>query len=166
MSLLVPDTGLLFWMFLVFGIVVFVLAKYGFPVILKMVDERKAYIDESLLMAEKARTELEKVKEEGEKIIENARKEHTSILSEANELKTAIIKEAQAKALSEADKLIVEARNQIVSEKEEAIKDIRRQVAVLSVDIAEKVLRQKLADGAEQNDMIERLMNEINVSKS
>ncbi len=166
MSLLIPDSGLLFWMLLVFGVVVFVLAKYGFPVILKMVDERKAYIDESLLMAEKARLELENVKTEGLQILENARKEHTAIMNEAAALKESLIKDAKFKALQEANKMIEEARVQIGSEKEEAIRDIRRQVAALSVDVAEKVLRNKLVDTDAQVGMIDRLLDEINISKS
>lgn len=166
MSLLVPDTGLLFWMLLVFGVVVFILAKYGFPVIVKMVEERKSFIDESLMMAEKARTELESVKIEGEKILESARKEHLAIISDATAIKDSIINEAKTKALIEAGKLIEEARVQINSEKEEAIKDIRRQVAALSVDIAEKVLRQKLDNADQQEEMIDRLIDEINISKS
>lgn len=166
MSLLIPDSGLLFWMLLVFGVVVFVLAKYGFPVIIKMVEDRKAFIDESLLMAEKARTELESVKTEGEKILENARKEHMSIIYDANSIKDSIINEAKTKALIEANKIIEDARIQIKSESEEAMKDIRRQVAVLSVDVAEKVLREKLANNQAQEKMMERLMSEINISKS
>lgn len=166
MSLLIPDSGLLFWMLLVFGVVVFVLTKFGFPVILKMVDDRKAYIEESLTMAERARHELEKVKAEGELIIENARKEHTSIMNEASVLKELMIKEARLKALQEANKMIEEAKIQITGEKEEAIRDIRRQVAVLSIDVAEKVLRSKLDDKTAQVGMIDRLLDEINISKS
>ena len=163
MSLLIPDSGLLFWMLLVFGVVVFVLAKYGFPVIIKMVDERKAYIDESLMMAEKARHELENVKNEGVQILENARKEHTAIMNEAAALRESLIKDAKFKALQEANKMIEEARVQIGSEKEEAIRDIRRQVATLSIDVAEKVLRSKLEDKNAQVDMIDRLLDKADI---
>ena len=166
MSLLTPDSGLLFWMLISFGIVVFILAKFGFPVILKMVEERKAYIEESLFMAEKARTELDKVKVESERIIENARNEHLEIMNDASRLRDLLINDAKTKAADEADKIIENARMQIQSEKEEAIRDIRRQVAGLSVDIAEKVLRSKLAEKDEQLNMINRLLDEINISKS
>lgn len=166
MSLLIPDSGLLFWMLLVFGVVVFVLAKYGFPVIVKMVENRKAYIDESLLMAEKARVELESVKTESEKILDDARKEHLSIINDATVIRDSIINEAKTKALVEANKLIDDARVQINSEKEEAIKDIRRQVAALSVEIAEKLLKKELNSQSAQEDMINRLIDEINISKS
>jgi F-type H+-transporting ATPase subunit b len=166
MSLLVPDSGLLFWMVFIFGIVVFVLARFGFPVILKMVDARKAFIEDSLLMAEKARTELEKVKADSEVIIDNARKEHLRIINESNLLKEQLVKEAKVKAEQEAAKVIEEARVKIVSEKDAAMREIRREVAALSVDIAEKVLKSKLASGDEQEEMINKLLDEITISKS
>ena len=166
MSLLTPDSGLLFWMLISFGIVVFVLAKFGFPIILKMVEERTNFIEESLLKAEKARTELDSVKVEAELILEKARKEHQEIMNEASQLREALIQEAKTKAIGEADKIIENARLQIQSEKEVAIRDIRKQVAGLSVDIAEKVLRSKLEKKEEQLGMIQRLIDEMNISKS
>lgn len=166
MSLLTPDSGLLFWMLISFGIVVFILAKFGFPVILKMVEERKNYIEESLLMAEKARTELDNVKNDAEKLIEQARLEHQEILNNASKLKDTLIQDAKTKALIEADKIIENARIQIQSEKENAIREIRHQVAGLSVDIAEKVLRKKLTKDDEQLNMIQLLVDEIYIPKS
>jgi len=166
MSLLLPDSGLLFWMFLSFGIVAFILAKYGFPVIIKMVEDRKAYIDESLLSAKKAYDDLAKVKDESLQIIDEARKEHIKILNEASQSKEQLIRDAKEKASIEATKIIEDARKQILIEKDDAIRDIRRQVAELSVDIAEKVLRGQLEKKTEQMDMINRLLDEINVSKS
>jgi len=166
MSLLLPESGLLFWMFLSFGIVVFILAKFGFPVIVKMVEDRKAYIDESLLLAQKAHDQLDQVKADGEAIVENARREQVQILSDAAQTRDLLINDAKDKAGVEAQKLIVEARKQILIEKEDAIRDIRRQVAELSVNIAEKVLRGKLDQKKEQMDMINRLLDEINIPKS
>ena len=166
MSLLTPDSGLLFWMLISFGIVVFVLAKFGFPIILKMVEERKEFIEDALLKAEKARTELDSVKAEAELILEKARNEHQQIMNEASQLREVLIQEAKTKAIGEADKIIENARLQIQSEKEVAIRDIRKQVAGLSVDIAEKVLRNKLDKKEEQLGMIQRLIDEMNISKS
>ncbi|MFW9596977.1 MAG: F0F1 ATP synthase subunit B [Paludibacter sp.] len=164
MSLLVPDTGLLIWMLLVFGVVVFVLAKYGFPVIIKMVEDRKAFIEESLLMAEQARKELQQVKAEGEEVLALARKEQQSILNDAARLREKMIADARSSALVEADKVIKEARVQIEHEKQEAIKEIRLQVATLSVNVAEKIMRSKLEVKGEQEKMIERLLDEIKIS--
>ncbi|MDD3078432.1 MAG: F0F1 ATP synthase subunit B [Paludibacter sp.] len=166
MSLLTPDSGLLFWMLLTFGIVVFILAKYGFPVIVKMVEERKQYINDSLIMAEKARTELDKVKAEGEAIMDEARKEHLKLMQETAKTQEALINEAKEKAAIEADKLIADAKIRIQEEKNEALREVRRQVAELSVDIAEKVIKNKLSEEKEQVEMINRLLDEINISKS
>lgn len=166
MSLLLPESGLLFWMLLSFGIVVVILIKYGFPVIIKMVEERKAYIDDSLIIAQKAHQEMENLKSEGEAIVENARREQVRILQEANKMRTAMITDAKDKAQIEAVKLLEQTKKQILIEKEDAIRDIRRQVAELSVDIAEKVIRGQLDKKDEQMNMIHRLLDEINISKS
>ena len=166
MELFTPEVGLIFWMLIPFLVVFFILAKFGFPVIIKMVEDRKAFIDESLLSAQKAYDDLAKVKDESTLILDNARKEHVKILNEASQSKEMLFKDAKEKASLEAAKLIEDARKQILMEKDDAIRDIRRQVAELSVDIAEKVLRGQLEKKTEQMDMINRLLDEINVSKS
>lgn len=166
MALLLPESGLLFWMLLSFGIVVLILAKYGFPIIIKMVENRKTYIDESLLIAKQTYEQMAVVKAQGETLVDNARREQVKIMNEAAQTRDMLIKEAKEKAGLEAAKLIDEARKQIMIEKEDAIRDIRRQVAELSVDIAEKVLRGQLDKKNEQMDMINRLLDEINISKS
>lgn len=166
MSLLIPESGLLFWMLVSFGIVVVILIKYGFPIIINMVEERRAYIDESLVFAQKAHQEMLNLKAEGEVIVENARREHTKILHEANKMREAMIKDAKKKAQIEGEKILTDAKNQILIEKEDAIRAIRRQVAELSLDIAERVVRKKLDGEEEQMNMINRLLDEINISKS
>jgi F-type H+-transporting ATPase subunit b len=166
MALLLPESGLLFWMLISFGIVVFILAKFGFPIIIKMVESRKTYIDESLLIAKQTYEQMAVVKAQGEAIVDNARKEQVKIMNDAAQMRDQLIKEAKEKAGFEAVKLIEDARKQILSEKDDAIRDIRRQVAELSVDIAEKVLRGQLDKKTEQMAMIDRLLDEINVSKS
>ena len=161
MGLLTPDPGLLFWMVVVFGIVFFLLAKFGFPVIIKMVDDRKAYIDNSLKAAREANAQLANVKAEGEKILAQAREEQAKILKSATETRDRIIREAQEKARLEGDRLMDEMKKQIETEKESAIRDIRRQVALLSVSVAEQVIRTKLADDKEQTELISRLVDEM-----
>ncbi len=166
MSLLVPDSGLIFWMLLSFGIVFIILAKYGFPVIVKMVDERKQYIDHSLEVAREANEQLANIKLESETIMAKAHEEQVRVLNEAAVTRDRIIKEAKEKAQIEAQKELDEVKKQIQAEKDEAIRAIRRQVAGLSVDIAEKVLRKNLDEEHEQMDMIDRLLDEMTVSKS
>jgi F-type H+-transporting ATPase subunit b len=160
-SILTPDLGLLFWMLLGFLVIFFVLAKYGFPAITNMVEERKKYIDESLKKAHEASERLENIKQEGESILQEAREKQAQILKEAAETREAIIQNAQDKARSEGARLISEAKAEIESEKQQAISDIRAQVADLSVQIAEKVLRDKLSSDAEQMKMIDRLLDDV-----
>lgn len=161
MGLLTPDPGLMFWMIIVFGVVFFVLAKYGFPVIIGMVEDRKAYIDDSLRAAREANEQLANVKAEGEKVLAQAREEQARILNEASATRDRIIKDAQERAMLEGQRLMDEMKKQIETEKESAIRDIRRQVAVLSVDIAEKIMRSKLADEKEQMELIDRMLDEM-----
>lgn len=166
MSLLTPEPGLLFWMLISFGITVFLLAKFGFPVILKSVEKRKDYIEESLIAAHKAHEELAGIKKTGEDILEQARKEQAEILKDAALRRDMLIEKAREEAHREAEKLIASARHQIQEEKEEALRSIRNEAATLSLTLAERILREKLGTEQEQKKMIDRLFNEMDISKS
>jgi len=161
MSFITPDFGLFFWMTVVFLIVLFILWKYGFPVIVKMVDERKAFIDESLRKAHEANERLANIQKEGESILQEAREKQAQILKEAAETRDAIVEKAQDKARQEGARLLDDARAAIEQEKKAAFADIRKQVATLSVEIAEKVLKQNLKDDKAQMDLIERMLDEV-----
>lgn len=163
-SILTPDLGLLFWMTLAFLVVFFVLSKFGFPAIVNMVEKRKIYIDESLKKAHEASERLTNIKEEGEAILLEARQKQADILKEAAATRDAIVEQAQQKAREEGTRLICEARAEIDSEKQAALDAIRNQVAVLSVGIAEKVVRGKLADDKAQMDLIDRMLDEVSSS--
>lgn len=160
MSLFTPDSGLLFWMLLSFGVVFFVLAKYGFPVITRMVEERKAYIDQSLDAAREANEQLNHIKSECELILKQAREEQMKILKDARETSERIIGDARIKADNEGFRLIEEARVQIQQEKERAMNEICRQTAELSVLIAEKIIRKNLDNEQQQIELIERMIDE------
>ena len=163
-SILTPALGLLFWMTLAFLVVFFVLSKFGFPAIVNMVEKRKIYIDESLKKAHEASERLTNIKEEGEAILLEARQKQADILKEAAATRDAIVEQAQQKACEEGTRLISEARAEIDSEKQAALDAIRNQVAVLSVGIAEKVVRGKLADDKAQMDLIDRMLDEVSSS--
>ena len=164
-SILTPDLGLLFWMLLAFLVVFVVLAIYGFPAIINMVEKRKQYIDESLSKAHEASERLENIRQEGEAMLQEAREPQAKIMQEAADTRDAIVEKAQEKAREEGARLLAEARQQIESEKQNAIRDIRAQVAVLSVQIAEKVLREKLSDDSQQMQLIDKLLDEVSVNK-
>ena len=150
-------------MTVVFLVVLFILWKWGFPVIVKMVDERKAFIDESLRKAHEANERLANIQKEGESILQEAREKQAQILREAAETRDAIVEKAQDKARAEGARLLEEARAAIEQEKKAAIADIRKQVATLSVEIAEKVLRQNLKDDKAQMDLIDRMLDDVSV---
>lgn len=160
-AILTPDLGLLFWMLLAFLVVFFVLAQYGFPVILKMSDERKAYIDDSLKKAHEANEKLANIQQESENLLKEARERQQQILAEATQTRDAIVEKAQLKAREESSRIISEARTQIETEKQNAISDIRKQVAELGVLVAEKVLRERLSCNAEQMKYVDRLLDEM-----
>ena len=161
MDLLIPDSGLLFWMTVVVLIVFVILRKAGFPVITKMIEDRKAFIDESLKKAHEANEKLANIQKEGKSILQDAREKQAAILREAAETRDAIVEKAQDKAREEGARLLSDAKAQIESEKQNAIREIRGQVAELSVQIAEKVLKAKLSDDKAQMDMINRLLDEV-----
>ena len=150
-------------MALVFIIVLFILWKWGFPVIVKMELDRKDYIDASLKKAHEANERLANIQKEGESILQEAREKQAQILKEAAETRDAIVEKAQDKARSEGARLLDEAKAAIEQEKKAAIADIRQQVATLSVEIAEKVLREKLKDDKSQMDLIDRMLDEVSV---
>ena len=161
MFLLTPDSGLIFWMLIAFGVVFFILAKWGWPIITQMVDNRKQYIDESLQSARQANEKLAKIQEETAQMLKQAKEQQSQILAEAVEMRNQIVEKAKAEATTTGEKLLQEAKEQIEKEKESAIRDIRRQVGLLSVEIAEKVLRQNLKSDADQMAMVDRMLDEI-----
>ena len=153
--------GLLVWLLLAFLVVFGVLAKFGFPVITKMVEERKQFIDDSLRKAHEASERLENIKQEGEAILQEAREKQAQMLKEAAETRDTIVEKAQEKAREEGARLLGEAKAEIEQEKKAAIADIRKQVASLSVEIAEKVLKQNLKSDQSQMDLIDRMLDEV-----
>lgn len=160
MNLVTPEFGLLFWMVVIFGIVFFLLAKFGFPVITDMVDERSAKIAQSLKDADEIQARMEQWKSEHAKMLEDVRKEQSSILREATETRARIISEAKEAAKAEADKMIADAKVQIAAEKESALRDVRKEVALLGVQVAEKVLRHELQDDGTQQALLDQLVKE------
>ena len=166
MSLLVPESGLLFWMCLSFGIVFFIVARYGFPVILKSVEARRVFIQKSLDDANTAKAMLENIKSQSDSMIASAREEQMNIIREANKLKNSIIKSANDEARELTKKQIESVRVEIQNEKEGAMRDIRSQIALLSVDIAEKLVRTELKESPAQMQLINKLLNESSPFKS
>ena len=160
MNLVTPDSGLLFWMVVIFGLVFFLLWKFGFPVITSMVEKRNATIEKSLKDAHQIEAQMAGMLAEHAQMLEDARKEQAQILREATDTRNKILAQAKDEAREEASKILADARAEIEAEKEAALRDVRREVAVLSVSIAEKILRKELADDRAQRDYIDRMVEE------
>ncbi len=160
MSLVTPDFGLLFWMVVIFGLVFFLLAKFGFPVITDMVDKRSAKIAQSLKDADEIEARMASWKVEQAQMLEATRKEQSLMLREATETKARIVADAKAQAQAQADKILSDAKAQIEAEKESALRDVRKEIALLSVQVAEKVLRHELSDEGSQRAFIDQLVDE------
>ena len=160
MSLVTPDFGLLFWMVVIFGLVFFLLAKFGFPVITDMVDKRSAKIAQSLKDADEIEARMASWKVEQAQMLEATRKEQSLMLREATETKARIVADAKAQAQAQADKILSDAKARIEAEKESALRDVRKEIALLSVQVAEKVLRHELSDESSQRAFIDQLVDE------
>lgn len=165
MDLLMPSTGLLFWMTIVFLVVLAVLWKWGFPAITNMVRERKNYIDESLRKAHEANEKLANIQQEGESILQEAREKQAAILKEATETREAIVAKAQGQAKEEGARLLSDAKSEIEVQKQQAIREIRAQVAELSVKIAEKIVRERLSSDDKQMELIDKLLDEVSATE-
>ena len=161
MNLMLPDSGLLFWMTIIFAIVFFILAKFGFPIITGMVDKRAKRIDEAIAAARKAEESLAGLAQEQERLLSEARTEQARILQEAAVQRDNMIVQAQEQAREEAKKIMDEAKARIQEEKEAALRDVRKEVALLSVTIAEKVLRKELSTDKGQMELIDRMIDDL-----
>ena len=163
MDLMLPDTGLLFWMTVIFGLVLFILAKFGFPLITGMVEKRNKRINDSLEAARIAEQAIAHLKEEQERIITETRTEQSRLMQEAAAERDRMIAQAQDQARAEAQKIMEDAKERISQEKEAAMKELRNEVAKMSISIAEKVVRKDLASDAAQKDLVDKLLDEITV---
>ena len=161
MNLMLPDSGLLFWMTIIFAIVFFILAKFGFPLITGMVDKRAKRIDEAIAAARKAEESLAGLAQEQERLLAEAKAEQARILQEAASQRDNMIAQAQEQAREEAKKIMDEAKVRIQEEKEAALRDVRKEVALLSVTIAEKVVRKELSTDKGQMELIDRMINDL-----
>ena len=160
MNLLLPDTGLLFWMTIIFAIVFFVLAKFGFPVITGMVDKRTKKIDDALAAAREADEKLASLTREHEEMIARTNAECSRMLQEAAQERDRMVGQARQQAKDEADRIVAEAKVRIDSEKEAAMKEIREGVASLSLTIAESIVRKELSSDDAQRQLADKLFDQ------
>ncbi len=161
MNLLLPDSGLVFWMTIIFAIVFFILAKFGFPIITGMVDKRTKRIDDAISAAREAEQSLAGVVQEQERLLSEARTEQARILQEAAAARDEMIAKAREEARTEAVRIMDEAKKRIQEEKEEALRDVRREVAEISVAIAGQIVRKELSTDKGQMELIDKLIDDV-----
>ena len=161
MDLMLPDSGLLFWMTVIFGLVLFILAKFGFPIITGMVEKRNKRISDSLEAARIAEEALANLQQEQERLISETRSEQARLMQEAAAERDRMIAQAQEQARAEAQKIMDDARERINEEKEAVMKEIRNEVAKVSLSIAEKIVRKDLSSDASQKELVDKLINKL-----
>ena len=157
---MLPDSGLLFWMTIIFVLVFIILARFGFPVITGMVEKRTRRIDDALSAARKAEEAIAHLSQEQERIISETKAQQAAILQEAAAERERIIASARNQAREEAGRIVEEARQRINEEKEAALKDARKELARISLAVAEKVVRKELSDDKAQKELVDRLVDE------
>jgi len=153
MDLILPDLGLLFWTGIVFCCLLFLLAKFAWKPILNAVNTREQKITEALELAEKTKADMQALKAENDQILKEARAERDQILKEAKEAANGMVEDAKGKAKDEAAKIVEAARQTINSEKAAAMAELKNHVSSLSLEIAEKVVRQELSSDDKQKHL-------------
>ena len=155
--------GLFFWQTVIFVCLIFLLKKYAWKPILDSVNEREEGIKNALLSAEKAKEEMASLQSDNEQTLKKARLERDGLLKEAREIKQKLIDDAKNEANTEAKKILIQAQETIKSEKNAAIVDLKNQVANISVEIAEKVLKEKLSNDKSQMELVKELVKDVSL---
>lgn len=161
MSLFTPDSGLIFWMFVSFAVLLFILWKFAWPMIIKMIDERADLIDKGVEYAQNAKQQLDNARVEADRYIAEARSRQADILRDADRMKTQIIEEARGAAHDAARKEMEQAKLSIEQARKEAEQNIRDEVSSFALDIAQKVVRIRLDDKDAQSKLVGQLLDEI-----
>ena len=161
MELFTPDFGLVFWMFVAFILLFIVLAKWGWPVIIKQMEGRADAIDKGVEYAREAKQQLDNAKESAQQVIGEAQARQAEMLREAAKMKSQIIEEAKKEASEEARKVMEQAKVSIEQSRKEAELQFRNEVSKFSLDIAEKMVRGQLKNDEEQQKLVNKMLDEI-----
>ncbi len=161
MELFTPDFGLVFWMFIAFILLFLVLAKWGWPVIIKMMDSRAATIDQGVEDAKQAKEQLDNAREEAKKYVVEAQARQAEMLRDAARMKTEIIEQAKNEAADAARKEMDAAKAAIEQARKEAELQFRNEVGRFSIDIAEKLVRNQMKSDKAQTELVNKLLDEI-----
>ena len=160
MSLITPDFGLIFWMTIIFGILFFLLAKFGFPVITGMVEKRSERIENSIREAKEAEQQLEQLERRQADIVEKARLEEGRILDEARQAGAGIIAQAREQARKQAEEIVTKGREEIAAQKDMAARELKNRIADISLAVAGKVIRREISSDSSQKELLDILAAE------
>jgi F-type H+-transporting ATPase subunit b len=165
MELITPSFGLTFWMLIGFGILFFILAKLAWPVIIKMISDREKFIQKQLTQAEQVREEMKNLKSEHHQLLVEAKEERDKILSDARKMVERMGDDAKLRREKETDAMLAETREAIKNEKMKALTEIKNEIANLSIEVAEKILREELKDESRQEELIHKWVEEMELEK-
>jgi len=165
-SLTSPAIGTIFWAVLIFSIFFLILTKFAWKPILSALRQRDDMIKGSLEAAEQARKDMLQLQSDNEAVLRKAREEREDILREARDVRDKLIAEAKGRATQEAAKIVENAKAGIEREKTKALSEIHDQLATLSVEIASKLLGEKLSRTGEQEKLINKYLEDINLNKN
>lgn len=163
MNIVAPES-LILWTTLIFVILLFLMRKFAWKPILGAVKGREATINDALAAAEKAKLEMQNMKADNEKLLQEARMERETMIKEARQIKDKMIADAKEEAKAQSDSIIAQAQIAIQGEKHAAIAELKSQVATLSVEIAEKVVRRELSDDKSQFELVEQMLGEAKLN--
>lgn len=159
-----PGLGTFVWMLISFGILAFILGKWGWPMLLKSLKKREDYIAEQLNAAEKAQEQIQLLTSRNDDLLKQAKIERDELLRNARLTGEKIVEEARAKATEEADRIVENARQNIEYEKLKAMHDLKNQIATLSIDIAEKLMKAELSDKQKADSLIQRELQDAHLN--
>ena len=158
------EFGLFFWQILIFVGLIFLLRKFAWKPILDAVNEREEGIRIALLSAENARREMLTLQADNERILQEARMERDTLLKEAREMKDKMIADSKQEAQAEGQRIIAQAKAAIDAEKNAAMAELKSQVATLSLEIAEKLLKDELSNKEAQNRLVEKMLGDVKLN--
>lgn len=164
MDLIIPSAGLFFWQLFGFLALLFILIKFAWKPILATLAEREASIDGALKAAEQARDEMANLKAENEKLLQEARLERDAILKKAQEASAKMIDDAKTEAGKQGALMIENAKAVIETEKKAALAEVKTQVAMLTLEVTEKLLRKKLSDDKAQSALVDEFIKDLKLN--
>jgi F-type H+-transporting ATPase subunit b len=156
--------GLFIMQTILFLALVFLLKKFAWKPILDAVNEREEGIKDALLSAENAKKEMQNLKSDNEKLLADARLERDAMMKEAREIKDKMINDAKTEAQTAGQKMIEQAKASIQSEKNAALAELKAQVSTLSLDIAEKLLKDELSNKESQTKLVEKMLGDVKLN--